>query len=110
MIDKIQNIASLKPTNGLTEISTQVSQTEDKALTPGMQTGMSFASVMGNMATDAVNNLKNAEYMSFEGIKGTANTREVVDAVLAAEQSLQTALALRDKIVNAYLEVTKMQI
>ena len=41
---------------------------------------------------------------------GKANTREVVDAVMQAEQSLQTAIAFRDKIVNAYLEITKMQI
>jgi flagellar hook-basal body complex protein FliE len=48
--------------------------------------------------------------MSFKAIQGNANTREVVDAVLEAQQSLQTAMALRDKIVSAYLEVTKMQI
>ena len=47
---------------------------------------------------------------SFEGIQGKANTREVVDAMLSAEQSLQTAIALRDKIVSAYLDITKMQI
>ncbi len=72
--------------------------------------GMSFASVLGNMATDAMHNIKQAEVKSFEGIKGTANTREVVDAVMQAEQSLQTAIAFRDKVVNAYLEISKMQI
>ena len=71
---------------------------------------LSFAGVKPDMAKGAMDNVKKAESASFEGIKGTATTREVVDAVLQAEQSLQTAIALRDKIVSAFLEVTKMQI
>ncbi|MCL6705515.1 flagellar hook-basal body complex protein FliE [Pseudomonas sp. R2.Fl] len=113
MIDTVQNVSSLSLTNELGSITKDMSVTgtqPQQDVTPGMQTGMSFTQVLGGMATDAVNNVKQAEFMSFEGIKGTANTREVVDAVMAAEQSLQTALAFRDKIVNAYLEITKMQI
>ncbi|MBO3758370.1 flagellar hook-basal body complex protein FliE [Ciceribacter sp. L1K22] len=112
MIDTVQNVGSLSLTGGLGSITDDMSTTTSltPSVTPGMQTGGSFAQVLGDMATDAMNNVKQAEFMSFEGIKGTANTREVVDAVLAAEQSLQTAIAFRDKIVNAYLEITKMQI
>jgi flagellar hook-basal body complex protein FliE len=112
MIDKINQLSSLSLTRdlgGISSVSTDLTgATREK--TPGEQTGMSFASVLGNMSVDAMNNLKKAEVASFEGIQGKANTREVVDAVLSAEQSLQTAIALRDKIVSAYLEVSKMQI
>ena len=48
--------------------------------------------------------------MSVQGIQGEADTREVVDAVMSAEQSLQAAIAIRDKIVSAYLEVSRMAI
>ena len=48
--------------------------------------------------------------MSIEALQGKADTREVVDAVMSAEQSLQTAVAIRDKIVTAYLEVSRMAI
>ena len=51
-----------------------------------------------------------AEGASLDGIRGQANTREVVDAVMNAEQSLQTAIAIRDKVVTAYLEIARMQI
>jgi flagellar hook-basal body complex protein FliE len=78
--------------------------------TPGTATGETFLSALSNVATEAANNLKQAEQTSFDGLLGKANTREVVDAVMQAEQSLQTAIAFRDKIVNAYLEITKMQI
>jgi flagellar hook-basal body complex protein FliE len=72
--------------------------------------GPGFGEIMGSMAKDAVNSLKGGETASIAGIQGKANTREVVDAVLAAEQTLKTATAFRDKIVAAYLDVTKMQI
>ncbi|MDS7596164.1 flagellar hook-basal body complex protein FliE [Agrobacterium tumefaciens] len=111
MIDGIKQISSLSLTRGVNGVS---SLTDDvlggQQVSPGQQTGMSFASVLGNMSVDAMNSLKKAEVSSFEGIQGKANTREVVDAMLSAEQSLQTAIAIRDKIVSAYLDITKMQI
>lgn len=72
--------------------------------------GPGFGEVMGSMAKDALDSLKGGESMSISGMQGKANTREVVDAVLQAEQTLKTATAFRDKIVSAYLDITKMQI
>ena len=111
MIDTVQKVSSLTSGVGISALEESTSlQMPNFAPTPGQATGMSFSEVLGNMASDAVDNIKQAEVKSFEGIKGEASTREVVDAVLAAEQSLQTALALRDKLVSAYLDITKMQI
>lgn len=111
MIDNVQSVSSLSLTRGLDSVATEKSSdlSSTQGSTAGTSSGPSFASVMSNMATDMANNLKQAEKASFEGIKGTATTREVVDAVLQAEQSLQTAIALRDKVVSAFLDVTKMQ-
>jgi flagellar hook-basal body complex protein FliE len=112
MIDSVKQLTALTRSSGVENVSS-LNETiigRPVAPTPGMQTGMSFASMLSDLSVDAVNNLKRAEVASFEGIQGKANTREVVDAVITAEQSLQTAIALRDKIVNAYLEITKMQI
>lgn len=110
MIDKIQNVSSLSLTRGLDDITSTNSTSSIAGSSQNAATeAMSFANVLGNMTTDAMTSLKAAESKSFEGIQGTANTREVVDAVLQAEQSLQTAIAFRDKIVNAYLDITKMQ-
>lgn len=38
--------------------------------------------------------------MSFQGIIGTATT-PVADAVMQAQQTLQIAIAIRDKVVSA---------
>ena len=48
--------------------------------------------------------------MSIAGIKGQAGTYEVVSSIMQAEQSLRMAVAIRDKIVSAYLEISRMQI
>ena len=112
MISSVQNVSNLSMTRALGAVDTENSASSSAATMPGTAgaaNGMSFASVMGNMASDAVNSLKGAESMSFAGIKGPATTREVVDSMLQAEQTLQTAIAIRDKVVSAFLEVTKMQ-
>jgi flagellar hook-basal body complex protein FliE len=70
----------------------------------------SFASVLADLATRTVGTLENAEQMSVQGLQGQADTREVVDAVMSAEQALTAAVAIRDKIVSAYMEVSRMAI
>ncbi|MGY6707029.1 MAG: flagellar hook-basal body complex protein FliE [Rhizobiaceae bacterium] len=72
--------------------------------------GPSFAEALQARMASTVGNLEQAETMSIAAIRGEADTREVVDAVMSAEQSLQAAIAIRDKVVQAYLEVSRMQI
>ena len=74
------------------------------------QASTSFADFMTSMGTSFVDNLKSAETTSMNGVLGKASVREVVESVMTADQTLQTAMAFRDKIVSAYLEVVKMPI
>jgi flagellar hook-basal body complex protein FliE len=71
----------------------------------------SFASALGNVVGNASGALQKAEQLSLGALQGTeTDTRAVVDAVMSAEQSLQSAIAIRDKIVTAYLEISRMAI
>ncbi|MCB1463481.1 MAG: flagellar hook-basal body complex protein FliE [Nitratireductor sp.] len=72
--------------------------------------GDGFASVLGDMISGVNHDLQRAEALSIKGVKGEANVQEVVQAVMSAEQSLRMAVAVRDKIVSAYLDITRMQI
>lgn len=114
MIDGLQAISGLSLTRGLGTAALDGAGSTGTQATTGAgeaaAAGESFAATMGRMASDAVGDLRNAEKLSIEGIKGQASTREVVDAVMGAQQTLQTALAIRDKIVSAYLEVSRMTI
>jgi flagellar hook-basal body complex protein FliE len=69
-----------------------------------------FGAVLGQMAMDAIGVLKTGEAMSISGVRGGATTQQVVEAVMAAEQTLQTSVAIRDKVVSAYLEISRMSI
>jgi flagellar hook-basal body complex protein FliE len=125
MIDSISKISSLTTSSAMDGIGGESSSTSSisggmaalnlkgitKAdTTPGTATGVSFGDVVGGLMTDAVTNLKTAESNSVGGMLGKVSTREVVDSMMAADRSLQTAITLRDKIVSAYLDITKMQI
>ncbi|ORE95069.1 flagellar hook-basal body complex protein FliE [Aurantimonas sp. 22II-16-19i] len=72
--------------------------------------GQNFGAVLTQLATDAVSTMKTAEATSIKGVSGEASTQAVVEAVMDAERTLQTAIAVRDKAVAAYLELSRMAI
>jgi flagellar hook-basal body complex protein FliE len=62
------------------------------------------------MTLEAISTLKQGEETAVAGIKGQATTQQVVEAVMASEQTLQASIAIRDKVVAAYLEISRMSI
>ncbi|MPY72187.1 MAG: flagellar hook-basal body complex protein FliE [Alphaproteobacteria bacterium] len=70
----------------------------------------SFSDLLGEAVHNAIETGKNSETMSAKGIAGTADLREVVTAVTNAEVTLQTALAIRDRVIQAYKDVISMPI
>lgn len=112
MIDAIKGLSSLSLSRGIGSISSDENTTSPlgQIQKPVENAGVSFASVLGSVASSTMDSLKAAESKSIDAIQGKANTREVVDAVMEANQSLQTSIALRDKLVSAYLDISKMQI
>ncbi len=83
---------------------------EAQASTEAAAPGADFGSMLARMAVDTADTVKAAEAVSISGVKGEASVQQVVEAVMAAEQSLQTAIAVRDKVVSAYLEISRMTI
>jgi flagellar hook-basal body complex protein FliE len=73
-------------------------------------TGDGFESILKSMATGTIDALRNGETTAIAAIEGKASTQQAVMATMQAEQSLQAALAIRDKIVSAFLEISRMQI
>jgi flagellar hook-basal body complex protein FliE len=58
-------------------------------------------------AVDAGNT---ADTKSMEALNGTGNLTDVVSAVARAQLALQTATAVRDRVVSAYQDIMKMAI
>lgn len=90
--------------------------TEAQAIGPAASTAIQsgddvgFESVMKQVTTDAIGTLKAGEAASISAMQGKESTRRVVEALMSAEQALQTAVAVRDKVVQAYQEVVRMSI
>jgi flagellar hook-basal body complex protein FliE len=72
--------------------------------------GSDFATMLGTAITDFSNKLRQAEAVSIGGVKGTASMQDVVEHVMSAEQSLQAVIAVRDKVISAYQEISRMAI
>jgi flagellar hook-basal body complex protein FliE len=69
-----------------------------------------FGSFLAQMAGHTTQALRAGETAAVAGVTGQASPQEVVQAVMTAEQTLQSAIAIRDKVVTALLEISRMQI
>jgi flagellar hook-basal body complex protein FliE len=69
-----------------------------------------FAGMLGQMLSHLAGALRTGEAASLASLKGQVPVGQVVEAVMTAEQTLQGAIAVRDKVVAAYLELSRMQI
>ncbi len=70
----------------------------------------SFAQTFKDVAANARDTMRQGEAAAIAGLGGEATIQEVVEAMMGAEQQLRTALAIRDRVVAAYQEVSRMQI
>jgi flagellar hook-basal body complex protein FliE len=68
----------------------------------------SFAGMVRDTLKTSVQTLEQSERMSMQGVAGLADTRDVVLAVNSAEVTLQTMVAIRDKVVSAYDTIMRM--
>ncbi len=69
-----------------------------------------FGDLLKSAMTDALKASKNAETQMAANVAGKTQLVDVVTAVSAAESSLETVLAIRDQVINAYQEILRMPI
>ena len=73
-------------------------------------TGTDFGSMVGDAAKSALDTLRNSEQVTAAGVSGTADVHQVVQALSDAELTMQTVVAVRDKVLGAYNDIMKMTI
>ena len=69
-----------------------------------------FGAFVVNAAKESAATMKQGEKMQADAVIGKADLTDVVQAVTNAELTLQTVVALRDKMLNAYQEIMRMPI
>ncbi|MCA3322578.1 MAG: flagellar hook-basal body complex protein FliE [Roseomonas sp.] len=70
----------------------------------------SFGETLSRAVQNAVTTSREAEAASARGLMGQGSVTDLVVAVGRAELTLQTAVAVRDRVVAAYQEVMRMPI
>lgn len=79
---------------------------------PGQGDGSSsdFANMLGDIVRDTVATTDRAEKAGLAAAAGQGDLIDMVTAVTNAELTLQTVTAIRDKVITAYQEISKMPI
>ena len=76
----------------------------------GAGIGGGFGDVLGRALSGVVDAGHQADAKSMQAIAGQGNLTDVVTAVSRAELALQSAVAIRDRVVQAYQDVMRMPI
>ncbi len=77
---------------------------------PEASGGPSFGDILKSGAQSAINAQHASEKTSVAAIVGKADMTEVLQAVTDAEMALNTVLAVRDRVVQAYEQVMRTPI
>ena len=78
------------------------------AASAGMQGN--FTDFLSDAIKDGMQTMKTGEQMATQQVAGKANIVDVVNAVNSAELTLDTVVAVRDKVVQAYQSIMNMPI
>ena len=68
------------------------------------------ADAAGDAARSFVQTLREAETTAMNGMIGKADPQSVVTALASAEIAVQSALTVRDKVVESYQEILRMPV
>ncbi len=69
-----------------------------------------FGSTLERALQDVVHTGHEADAKAVQGMSGEGNITEVVMAVSRAQLALQSTVAVRDRVVQAYQDIMKMSI
>jgi flagellar hook-basal body complex protein FliE len=69
-----------------------------------------FSAVLSDVVNSTVQSLQESEKAAAAATAGKADIVDVVTSVTNAELSLQTVVAVRDKVIEAYQDIMKMPI
>jgi flagellar hook-basal body complex protein FliE len=72
--------------------------------------GSSFTDMLSGILNDASNAGHTAEAKIGNAVQGKGDLVDVVTAIQAAETSLETVVAIRDKVIAAYQDIMRMPI
>lgn len=85
-------------------------QSLGKKVATGGDDSVSFSDFLKQKASESIDTMKAGEKASAQAVTGEADITDVVQAVTSAELTLQTVVAVRDRLISAYQEIMRMPI
>ncbi len=100
-------ISPLQAANAYTSVQKAAEGADPSAAAAG---GASFSDLIKEGIKSAVDTIKGADRASVSAMTGKADLNDVVQSVTKAELTLQTIVAVRDRLITAYQEILRMPI
>jgi len=97
------------PTNAVNAYLSTLRNAGSGGMEPRAQ-GDDFAALLEGAAKNMVDATRASEATAQRALGGKADVNEVVTAVTNAEVALQTVVAVRDRVIQAYQEIMRMPI
>lgn len=69
-----------------------------------------FQNILDTIKSQFIDPIKSAEEIAIKGVAGQAPVQEVIQKVMQAERALYTGIAIKDRALAAYQEITRMQV
>ena len=82
-------------------------QTLDEAVRQG---GLSFSEALSEAARMMEATLRQGEAAASAAVAGKGDVQDLVEALSATELALETAVTVRDRVVEAYQEILRMPV
>jgi flagellar hook-basal body complex protein FliE len=100
------------PTTSLSPVLARYARAADLARPAGgaVAPAASFGALLEQVLEDAVEAGRKGEQAATRAVIGQTNLQDVVEAINAAEVTLQTVVAVRDRMISAYQDIIRMPI
>ncbi|GBQ92990.1 flagellar hook-basal body protein FleE [Acetobacter nitrogenifigens DSM 23921 = NBRC 105050] len=93
-----------------TQAGAATSHDSDATFAGGGGSVQGFGAALENAVEDFVSSGKTAEKKAASGLRGQGNLTDIVTSVSEAQMVLQTASAVRDRVIQSYQEIMRMTI
>jgi flagellar hook-basal body complex protein FliE len=88
----------------------QAASSSAPGVVPAEAPGSSFSDFLSGAVKNSIANIRQGEQAATAQVVGKANIVDVVNSVNSAELTLDTVVAVRDKVVAAYQSIMSMPI
>jgi flagellar hook-basal body complex protein FliE len=92
------------------QVATPTAAGAGSGITPANVSGGNFSDFLSGAVKDSINSISAGEKAAQAQVTGKSNIVDVVNSVNQAELTLDTVVAVRDKVVQAYQSIMNMAI